>query len=71
MHKFMEFVGYALALIGLATVVKHLAHHNQEGCMLCGLREKVEEKKSKMAQKTGKQEEQKTGTRYGSNPIRY
>jgi hypothetical protein len=39
--------------------------------MLCGLREKVEEKKSKMAQKTAKQEEKKTGSRYGSNPIQY
>jgi hypothetical protein len=71
MHKFMEFVGYALALIGLATVVKHLAHHNQEGCMLCGLSDKVKEKKSQMTQKTGEQEERRTGSRYGSNPINY
>jgi len=57
MHKFMEIVGYVLAIIGLACVVKHLAHH--EGCVLCGW------------QKTKVEEEKKTGTRYGSNPVRY
>ncbi len=57
MHKFMEFLGYILALIGLACIVKHLMHH--EGCVLCGWN------------KTKEEDEKRTGSRYGSNPKRY
>jgi hypothetical protein len=58
MHKFMEIVGYILAIIGLACVVKHIMH-GKEGCVLCGW------------QKTKVEDEKKTGSRYGSNPIHY
>jgi len=57
MPKFMEIVGYILALIGLACIVKHIAH--QESCILCGWH------------KTKENDEKRTGSRYGSNPIRY
>ena len=56
MHEFMKIVGWILAIIGLACIVKHITH--KEGCVLCGW------------QKT-KEEEKRTGTRYGSNPIHY
>jgi hypothetical protein len=57
MQKFMEFLGYILALIGLACIVKHLMHH--EGCVLCGWN------------KTKEEDEKRTGSRYGSNPKQY
>jgi len=53
----MEIVGYILALIGLACIVKHLAH--KESCIFCGWH------------KTKENDEKRTGSRYGSNPIRY
>jgi hypothetical protein len=34
-HKFMEIVGYILAIIGLVCVVKHIMHC-KEGCCSCG-----------------------------------
>jgi len=55
--KLMEIVVYILALVGLACIVKHLMH--QEGCALCGW------------QKTKVEEEKKTGSRYGSSPVKY
>ncbi len=56
----MEIVVYILAVIGLACVVKHIRiMHCKEGCCLCDwLKTKVEEEK-------------KTGSRYGSNPVKY
>ena len=60
MDKLMEIVVYILAVIGLACVVKHIRiMHCKEGCCLCDwLKTKVEEEK-------------KTGSRYGSNPVKY
>lgn len=58
MHKFMETVGHILALVGLVCIVKHLMHP-QEGCVLCGWK------------KTEEKEEKRTGSRYGSSPVRY
>ncbi len=64
MHKFMKIVGYGLALIGIAHVVKYFMH--QEGCVLCGWHKtEVEEGKTKM------EKEKETGSRYGSNPVKY
>lgn len=57
MHKIMELVGYILAIIGIACIVKHIAH--QESCIFCGWH------------KTKVTEEKSTGSRYGSNPIHY
>ena len=53
----MEILGYILAIIGLACIVKHLMH--REGCVLCDWN------------KTKENKEKSTGSRYGSNPIRY
>jgi hypothetical protein len=55
----MEIVGYILAVIGLACVIKHLSH--QEGCVLCGWRKtKGEEPETKPEEPKIKQEEPKT-----------
>jgi hypothetical protein len=66
--ELMEIIIYILALIGLACVVKHLHFKSctEEGCCLCNwLKPKMEEAKTKM------EEGQSTGSRYGSNPVKY
>jgi hypothetical protein len=72
-HKFMKIVGWILAIIGLACVVKHITHH--EGCVLCGWKKtKVEGEKTTgetASHKIKVEDEKPTGTRYGSAPIRY
>ena len=61
MSKFIEIVIYILAAIGLASLVKHIhTMHSKKGCCLCG-KHKTE----------GKEEEKRTGSRYGSNPVKY
>ncbi len=46
MHKGMKIVGYILAIIGLACIIKHIMHY-KENCCLCGWHKiKVEDKKS-------------------------
>lgn len=55
----MTAVGYILALVGLAFLVKHLTHiSREENCPVCNLRKKIENKNRK-------------GSRYGSNPVHY
>jgi hypothetical protein len=54
----MKIVGCILAVIGLACVVKHIMY-GKEGCCLCGWH------------KTKEEDEKRTGSRYGSNPVRY
>lgn len=81
MKKLMEIVVCVLALIGLACVVKHIHIANcKEGCCLCGsfktnmqeFKTKVKGFKSKVqGYKTEVEEENRTGSRYGSNPIKY
>jgi hypothetical protein len=71
-HKLMEIVVYILALIGLACVVKHMSH--QEGCWFCGwqkAKEEVHQAAEKASHKTKVEDEQRHGTRYGSNPVQY
>lgn len=57
MEKLMEILVAILAIIGLACIVKHIMH-TEEDCVLCSWSER-------------KEEENRTGTRYGSNPVRY
>ncbi|MGE5328398.1 MAG: hypothetical protein ACM3KR_02695 [Deltaproteobacteria bacterium] len=81
MHILRKIVVYTLATIGLAFVVKHLrVKHCEEGCCLCGWHKtKVEEVKSKVEEIKSKVEgfktkvygEKRTGSRYGSNPVKY
>lgn len=74
MHKLMKVVGYTLATIGFACVVKHIMHY-KEGCCLCGWHKiKVEDEKpagSTESRETKVEEEKRKGSRYGSNPIHY
>ncbi|MGB9927258.1 MAG: hypothetical protein ACPK85_02485 [Methanosarcina sp.] len=56
-------------MIGFACVVRHLAHQ-EEGCVMCSLTEKIKSEKEKMRKPQG-QEQRATGSRYGSNPIQY
>jgi len=74
MQKLMKIVGYALAIIGAAYVVKHITHC--EKCRsMCGWHKiKVEDEKpagSTESHKIKVEEEEQKGSRYGSNPIRY
>lgn len=52
----MAAVGYIFALVGIAWIVKYIAHEGN--CPMCNLRKKMQDKKRK-------------GSRYGSNPVRY
>ncbi len=77
----MEIVVYILAAIGLACVVKHIRITNcKEGCCLCtSFVTKVEESKTRAEGiktkiqkfKAKEKGEKSTGSRYGSNPVKY
>ncbi len=81
MHLLRKIVVYTLATVGFAYVVKHIrVKHCEEGCYLCGWHKaKVEEVKSKVEEIKSKVEgfktkvhgEKRTGSRYGSNPVKY
>lgn len=73
----MKIVGYILAIIGFACVLKYIMHC-KERYSLCGWHKtKEEEEEEKPAGSTVshkikvEDEEKRQGTRYGSNPIRY
>jgi hypothetical protein len=74
MHEFMKIVGYILAMIGLACVVKHIMH-SKESCVLCGWQKTAEEVKKHagetVSHKINVEDEKTHGSRYGSNPIHY
>lgn len=74
MHKCAKMVGCILAIAGLAYAVKHIMHH-KEGFCSCGWHKiKVEDEKpagATVSSNTKMGDEKGTGTRYGSNPIRY
>jgi hypothetical protein len=72
----MKIVGYVLAIIGFACVVKHIRiMHCKEGCCLCGWHKtKVEEEKrtgTTSSHKIKVEDEKVHGSRYGSSPIHY
>lgn len=58
MHKLMKIVGYILAIIGFAYIVKHIMH-----CKEC--------RRLRGWHKIKVEDEKRQGSRYGSNPIRY
>jgi hypothetical protein len=70
----MKIVGRVLATIGIACVVKHIMHRNEDYC-LCGSHKiKVEDEKptdTAVSHKIKVEDEKPTGSRYGSNPIHY
>ena len=62
-----------MATVGLAYVVKRIMH-SKEGRICYVKKVKVEDEKSTNeteSHKIKEDEEQRTGSRYGSNPIRY
>jgi hypothetical protein len=66
----MKMVGYVLAMIGLACVVKHIMH-SKEPCVLCGWQKATEEKTTDETESHKAEEEKTHGSRYGSNPVHY
>jgi hypothetical protein len=65
MHKFMKIVGYILALIGLACVVKYIMHCKECCCLRGWHKTKVEEEKptdSTVWHKTKVEEEKPAGS---------
>jgi hypothetical protein len=73
-NKCMKIVGCVLAAVGVAYVIKHIKNH-KEGFCSCGCHKiKVEDEKSAgetVSDNSKTEEEKRTGSRYGSNPIRY
>lgn len=66
----MKIAGYTLAALGAAYVVKHIKHRKVSSRGWHKI--KVEEEEPSGATVSHKTEEEKrTGSRYGSNPIRY
>jgi len=67
-------MGYILAIIGFAHVVKHIMHC-KESCRWCGWHKiKVEDEKpaeEAVSHKIKVEDEERKGSRYGSNPLRY
>ncbi len=59
-HKFLKIAGYTVAALGVAYVIKHVMHSKK--CSFRWHKIKVEEKA---------EEEKRTGSRYGSNPVKY
>ncbi|AKB29242.1 hypothetical protein MSSAC_2824 [Methanosarcina siciliae C2J] len=74
MHKLIKIVGFILAIIGFAHIVKHIMHC-KESCRWCGwYKIKVEDEKTAektVSHKIKVEDEEQKGSRYGSNPIRY
>jgi hypothetical protein len=72
MHKGMKLVTGIFATVGLAYVVKRIMH-SKEGRSACQKVNVEDEKPSSETEshKTKEDEEKRTGSRYGSNPIRY
>jgi hypothetical protein len=70
-NKFTKIVGYTVAAIGFAYVVKHIKHSIER--MRGWHKIKVEDEKptENVEQKIKEEDERRTGSRYGSNPIRY
>lgn len=73
MHKSTKIVGCILATIGLAYAIKHIMHHKEGRCSCSWHKVKVEDEKSADTTTSNniEVEEKRTGSRYGSNPIRY
>ncbi len=70
----MKIVGYILAIIGLAYVVKHVMHCKECCCLRGWHKIKVEDEErtgSTVSHEIKVEEEKRKGSRYGSNPIRY
>jgi hypothetical protein len=68
----MKIVTCIFATIGLACIVKHIMHHKES----CGWHKvKVENEESTVETAPHEikveDEEKRTGTRYGSNPVKY
>lgn len=69
----MRIVGYILAIIGLAYVLKRIMHCEKYSCLHGWHKIKVEEEKAagETVSHKIKVEEERKGSRYGSNPIYY
>ncbi|HET8688255.1 MAG TPA: hypothetical protein VFM18_16605 [Methanosarcina sp.] len=57
MHQFMKIAGYTIAALGVAYVIKYVKHSKESSRGWHKI--KVED------------EVKRTGSRYGSNPVRY
>jgi hypothetical protein len=70
--KFIKIIGYTVATLGFAYVVKNIMHGKKGTCGWHKV--KVEDKKPTDETESHKikvEDEKPTGSRYGSNPIRY
>lgn len=74
MTAIIKIVGFILAIIGFAHIVKHIMH-GKESCRWCGwYKIKVEDEKpagETASYKIKVEDEERKGSRYGSTPVRY
>jgi hypothetical protein len=70
MNKFIKVVGYTVATAGLAYALKQIMQKNEHRSDWHRIKVKEEKPKETESSKTEK-EEKRTGSRYGSNPVKY
>ncbi|MCO5381082.1 MAG: hypothetical protein NHB15_02235 [Methanosarcina barkeri] len=70
MHKFIKVVGYTVATAGLAYVLKQIMQKKEHRSDWHKIKVEEEKPKETESNKT-KEEEKRTGSRYGSNPVKY
>jgi hypothetical protein len=71
-HQFIKIAGYTVAALGVAYVVKHMKQRKESSSEWHKI--KVEEEKpagATVSHETKVEGKKRTGSRYGSNPIRY
>jgi len=72
MHKVIKIVGYTVASAGVAYAVKKIADHKKCHCGCHKINVEEEEPTNKTEyHKTTEEGEKRTGSRYGSNPVKY
>jgi hypothetical protein len=70
-NKGMKIVTCIFATIGLACIVKHIMHHKERFCGWHKIKVEDEKSTAEAAPHERKEDEKQTGTRYGSNPVKY
>jgi len=70
MHKLLKIVGYTVASAGIEYATKKIVDHKKCHCGCHEINVEEEEPTNKTESHKTK-EEKRTGSRYGSNPVKY
>jgi len=71
MHKLIKIVGYAVASAGIAYAVKKIVDHKKCRCGWHKVELEDEKSAETASHETKEEGEKTTGSRYGSNPVKY